>query len=120
MRSQIASCRLALRRLEELFNKYGTETMLAAIQQIFTETEEKCRKIVAQIPDGVYEAESFYGRQRRAQGRPPRDQGQGQVDGERHDHRPFRVFAERKAAINSRTLAGARVAYKAMTCRSTP
>ena len=31
----------------------------SAIQRIFAETEMKCRKVVSEIPDGVYEAESF-------------------------------------------------------------
>ena len=40
--------------------------MLAAIDQIFDETETKCRNVVAQLPDGVYEAEAFARRRRRA------------------------------------------------------
>ena len=57
LQSQMAACRLAERRLDELFDKYGRETMLAAIDQIFDETERKCRNVVAKIPDGVYEAD---------------------------------------------------------------
>ncbi len=45
--------------LDELFERYGRDTMLAAIAQIFDETEARCRNVVADIPDGVYEAESF-------------------------------------------------------------
>ena len=56
MKSQMAACRLAARRIDELFDKYGRDTMLAAIAQIFDETEQKCRNVVAQLPDGVYEA----------------------------------------------------------------
>ena len=32
--------------LDELFDKYGSETMLAAIEHIFDETEQKCRNVV--------------------------------------------------------------------------
>src|SRR5204863_3673807 len=56
LKSQMAACRLATRRMDELFEKYGKETMLAAIAQIFDETEQKCRNVVAKLPDGVYEA----------------------------------------------------------------
>ena len=39
MKSQMAACRLAARRMDELFDKYGRETILQAIEQIFDETE---------------------------------------------------------------------------------
>jgi N-methylhydantoinase B len=115
MKSQMAACRLAARRMDELFDKYGKDTILAAIARIFAETETKCRNVVARLPDGIYEAEAAL-----------------DDDGLRKDER-VRVHAkvtiakghmtidlsgcsgERRAAINSRTLAGARVAYKALT-----
>ncbi|WP_414772683.1 hydantoinase B/oxoprolinase family protein, partial [Escherichia coli] len=52
----MAACRLAARRMDELFDKYGKDTILVAISQIFDETEQKCRNVVANLPDGVYEA----------------------------------------------------------------
>src|SRR5260370_3690947 len=58
MKSQMAACRLAARRMDELFDKYGKDTILAAIDRIFDETETKCRNVVSQLPDGVYEAAS--------------------------------------------------------------
>src|SRR5437660_6425342 len=58
MKSQMAACRLAARRMDELFDKYGRDTILAAIARIFDETELKCRNVVSQLADGVYEAES--------------------------------------------------------------
>jgi len=115
LNSQIASCRLGTRRLDELFRRYGRDTVLKAIARIFDETEAKCRKVVERLADGVYEAESFF-----------------DDDGVTPDER-VRIHAkvtvksggmiidlsgcssERKAAVNSRTLAGARVAYKALT-----
>ena len=115
MKSQMAACRLAARRMDELFDKYGRETILAAIAQIFDETERKCRNVVAQLPDGVYEAVASI-------------DDDGLI---RDEEVPIHVkitikgsdmtidlsgcSAERKAAINSRTYAGARVAYKALT-----
>ena len=58
MKSQMAACRLAARRMDELFDKYGKATILAAIDRIFDETETKCRNVVARLADGVYEAEA--------------------------------------------------------------
>src|SRR2546423_2685199 len=58
MKSQMAACRLAARRMDELFDKYGRETILKAIARIFDETEQKCRNVVAQLADGIYEAAS--------------------------------------------------------------
>jgi N-methylhydantoinase B len=115
MKSQMAACRLAARRLDELFDKYGRDTLLAAIDQIFDETERKCRNVVAALPDGVYEASSSI------------DDDGVIKDEEVPIHVKVTVksggmtidlsgcSAERKAAINSRTYAGARVAYKALT-----
>src|SRR3954471_13318057 len=115
MKSQMAACRPAASRMDELFDKNGKDTILAAISQIFDETEQKCRNVVAQIPDGSYEAEASI-------------DDDGLI---RDEEVPIRVkitikgsgmtidlsgcSAERKAAINSRTYAGARVAYKALT-----
>ena len=115
MKSQMAACRLAARRMDELFDKYGRNTVLAAIAQIFDETETKCRNVVAQLPDGVYEAESALDDDGVIKGAPVRihvkvtvAKGEMTVD-------LSGCSGERKAGINSRTLAGARVAYKALT-----
>jgi len=114
MRSQIAACRLAFRRLDELFLKFGRDTMLAAIQRIFAETEIKCRNVVSTIPDGVYEAESFLddgalrNERIRIHARVTVAHGGMTID-------LSGCSAEQKSGINSRTFAGARVAYKALT-----
>src|SRR6185312_3931532 len=58
MKSQMAACRLAARRMDELFDKYGKDTLLAAIAQIFDETERKCRNVVRTLANGGYEADA--------------------------------------------------------------
>src|ERR1700730_9676195 len=120
MRSQIAACRLAFRRLDELFGKFGRDTILSAIERIFAESETKCRKVVSEIPDGVYEAESFLdsdgmlpNERVRIHARVTVAQGEMTID-------LSGCSAERKSGINSRTLAGARVAYKALTAPLDP
>ena len=115
MKSQMAACRLAQRRMDELFDKYGRNTILAAIDRIFDETERKCRNVVAQLADGVYEAEAALDDDGMLKGEPVPikvkvtiAKGQMTID-------LSGCSKERKAAINSRTMAGARVAYKALT-----
>ena len=117
MRSQIAACKLAHRRLDELFDKFGQTTMMEAIEYIFLETEKRCRKGVSGFPSGVYEAEAFLdddgvkkGERVRVHAKVTVDQETGSMEIDLSG-----CSAERKAGINSRTLAGARVAYKSLT-----
>jgi N-methylhydantoinase B len=115
MRSQIAACKLAERRLAELYGRYGAPTIAGALERIFDETEQKCRLVVAGIPDGTYEAEAYLDH-----------------DGtDRESTVPIRVRVvvsgtdltidltkcslERRGAMNARTLAGAYIAYKGIT-----
>jgi len=120
MRSQIAACNLAARRLDELFGKYGVETMSAAIERIFDETETKCRNWVETIPDGVYEAESFLDHDGLGGDETVPIRAKVTVAGRDMTIDLSGCSAERKSAINSRTYAAARVAYKALTAPMEP
>jgi len=115
MKSQMAACRLAARRLDELFGKYGRDTILAAIRQIFDETERKCRNVVESLPDGVYEASASIDDDGVRKGEPVPIHVKITIDGGAMTIDLSGCSLERKAGINSRTLAGARVAYKALT-----
>jgi N-methylhydantoinase B len=55
--AQIACVRTGQRRLDAIVDKYGKETILAARDEIFAQTERFEREAVAAIPDGVYDAE---------------------------------------------------------------
>jgi N-methylhydantoinase B len=119
LRSQVAACQLAERRLVDLHRRYGTDVVESAITTIFEQTEQKCRRAVEEMPDGVYEAESF-------------------LDGDPGDRTPIeirvkitisggdmeidlsRCSEQRTTGINGRTLAGALVAYKALTAPDDP
>ncbi|WP_201318572.1 hydantoinase B/oxoprolinase family protein [Paenibacillus sp. EPM92] len=120
MRAQIAACRLAERRLDELIAKYGHETFLQYVEAIFAKTEEKCRKIVAKIPDGVYEAESFMDDDGFNLDEPVRIHARVTVSGEEMTIDLSGCSEHRKGAINGRTLAGAMVAYKGLTAPLDP
>ena len=115
MKSQMAACRLAARRMDELFDKYGRETILAAIARIFDETEQKCRNVVAQLPDGIYEASASIDDDGVRKDEPVPIKVTVTIKGSSMTIDLSGCSAERKAGINSRTLAGARVAYKALT-----
>jgi N-methylhydantoinase B len=115
MKSQMAACRLATRRMDELFGKYGHDTILAAIDRIFDETERKCRNVVTQLPDGVYEAAASIDDDGVRKGEPVPIHVKVTIKGSSMTIDLSGCSGERKAGINSRTLAGARVAYKALT-----
>jgi N-methylhydantoinase B len=59
LRAQIAACRLGERRLQDLFTKYGADTVHACIALNWDQSERMVREEIAKFPDGVYEAESF-------------------------------------------------------------
>jgi N-methylhydantoinase B len=115
MKSQMAACRLAARRMDELFDKYGRDTILAAIEQIFDETETKCRNVVSQLADGVYEAAAALDEDGVTRGEPVPIHAKVTIDKGSMTIDLSGCSKERRAAVNSRTLAGARVAYKALT-----
>ena len=120
LRSQIAACRLGNRRADELFERYGRDTVMAAIRQVFDETEQRCRNAVKQIADGVYEAESFIDDTGENPPEPVRinakitvKQGQMTID-------LSECSKERPHGPNCRSLAGARIAYKGITAPLDP
>jgi N-methylhydantoinase B len=120
MKSQMAACRLALRRMDELFDKYGRDTVLAAIAQIFDETELKCRNVVAKLADGVYEAETAFDDDGVLKGEPVPIRVKVTISKGDMIIDLSGTSRERKAAMNSRTLAAAHVAYKALTAPLDP
>ncbi|CAM5643882.1 5-oxoprolinase [Streptomyces tanashiensis] len=56
MRAQVACARTGARRFAEIVRRWGLQTVLAARDAIFTQTERLEREQIAAIPDGVYEA----------------------------------------------------------------
>jgi N-methylhydantoinase B len=59
LRAQIAAVKTGERRMLELLRKHGRDSVLAAIDRIFEQSDAAARTVVAQIPDGEYSAESF-------------------------------------------------------------
>lgn len=59
MNAQIAASETGISRVGELFSRFGLETIKAARDQIYRQTEEQERAEIALLPDGVYSAEGF-------------------------------------------------------------
>jgi N-methylhydantoinase B len=115
LRSQMAACTLAERRLEELFSRYGSETVRIAIERIFDDAERKCRLIVEQIPDGTYHAESFLDDDGVEKGVRVPIVVDVVVKGSDLTIDFTKGSMQRRGGINGRTLAGAYIAYKGLT-----
>lgn len=119
LRSQLAACRLGERRFCELLDRYGRDTVFAVIARIYAETEAKCRAAVAEIPDGVYEAEAFIDG---SPGTPPYEiKVKVTVAGSDMEIDLSGCSPQREnGALNSRTYAGGYIAYKALTAPQEP
>lgn len=115
LKSQIAACRLAERRMEEILRRYGRDVVAEAIERIFVQTEARCRTVVDKMADGVYEAESLFGGHPLDNGEPISIKVKVTVQGSDMAIDLTGCSRERRAPVNARTLAGAYVAYKAMT-----
>ena len=115
LRAQIASCNLGVKRLEELCMKYGLSTVFESIAQIFTETEARCRKVIAEFQDGTFEYESFFDDSASKIDGPIRIKATVTVAGDQMTIDLSECSKQRNSVINGRTLAGPYIAYKALT-----
>jgi N-methylhydantoinase B len=59
MNAQIASNVIGVRRVEDVFRRFGLETVLAGIEALFAYSEARMRAAIAKLNDGVYENEDF-------------------------------------------------------------
>ena len=115
MRGQIAACTLAGRHLSDLYRRYGTATIRASIEEIFNQTERRCRLAVAELPDGTYEADSVYDNDGVELDKPVPVRVKVIVSGTDMSIDLTGCSLERKGGINARTLAAPYIAYKAFT-----
>ena len=58
-RAQLAAVKTGERRFLDMLRKYGRDDVLGGIEAIMDQSEALARARVSEIPDGVYEAESF-------------------------------------------------------------
>ena len=57
MHAQIAACRMGERRYQAILDKFGLETVRAAVEVYFAQAEQLDREVIGRIPDGEYFAE---------------------------------------------------------------
>lgn len=60
LRAQIAACRIGDRGLGELVKRYGRETFLHCVREIWRQSETLAREQVGKIKAGKYEAEALF------------------------------------------------------------
>jgi N-methylhydantoinase B/oxoprolinase/acetone carboxylase alpha subunit len=58
--AMVAACRQGEKRLKELINRYGVDTVLSVAEDWMDYSEAMIRKQIAALPDGVYEAPIGY------------------------------------------------------------
>ncbi|HXG52782.1 MAG TPA: hydantoinase B/oxoprolinase family protein [candidate division Zixibacteria bacterium] len=56
--AQIAATRLCEQRVVALLDKYGKDTVLAAVEEMMARTEKAVRAAIEKIPDGTYDGEA--------------------------------------------------------------
>jgi N-methylhydantoinase B len=120
LKSQVAACRLAERRLEEILARYGRDTVEQTIERIFDQTEARCRAEIAKLPDGVYEAESLFGGSPLDRNEPVQIKVRVVIAGSDMTVDLTQCSLQRRAPINARTLAAPLIAYKAITLPNDP
>ena len=54
LRAQVAACHGGLKRLDELFAKYGADVVLAAKEHLFRQAERQLQRALERVPDGRY------------------------------------------------------------------
>lgn len=59
LNAQVAACRLGIRRVVEMFERHGAESVVRAFDDIVLRTEERFRRVIATLPDGSWAFEDF-------------------------------------------------------------
>ncbi len=120
MRAQFAACRLAEERLRELVGRYGRATFEQTVDELFAESEARCRRVIERFPDGEYCAESQLDHDFGDDRQPLEIKVKVTVSGSDLTIDLTGCSSQRKTAVNGRTLAGAYIAYKALTTPREP
>ncbi len=59
LRAQVGAAKAGEKRMQEMIEKYGRESVLGAMESIFDQSDAAARTEISKLPDGIYEAESF-------------------------------------------------------------
>ena len=58
-RAMLATCRIAERRVHELWRRYGRDTVMACIERNIRRTADRMSAFIRRVPDGTYYAEDY-------------------------------------------------------------
>lgn len=118
MNAQVAAGRTGELRLRALFDRFGAETISAARDEIFRQTEQLERQAVRALADGEYEAEGFLDND--GLGSPPlRVKVKVTIAGDSMAVDLAGSAPQARGPVNcgfTQTVAAARVAYKLLIC----
>src|SRR5205085_854629 len=59
LRAQVGAAQLGVRRLKEICERFGVETVRTAVKSIIGFAKRRFREEVARWPDGVYESDAY-------------------------------------------------------------
>ena len=59
LRSQVGAAQLGVRRLEEIIERYGADTVLGSVEANIADTARRFHEEIASWPDGTYEADAY-------------------------------------------------------------
>jgi N-methylhydantoinase B len=82
IRAQVAAARTGARRLAMLAERYGTAVFLETVADLIAYAARRTRQRIAELPDGVWEAEGYLDDDGRALGEPVRVHARVIVDGD--------------------------------------
>ena len=122
LNAQIAAGRTGEQRLRALFDRFGPDTVWAARDQIFRQTEERERRAVRAIGDGLYEAEGCLDDDGLGNGPVPVKVAV-EVRGDRMTIDLNGSGEQTEGPVNcgfTQTVAAARVAFKLLVCSEEP
>jgi N-methylhydantoinase B len=120
LRAQIAAVKAGERRFLEMIEKYGREQVLASVRAIMDQSEAIARARVREIPDGVYEAESFMDDDGVAVGKRIPIRVRVEVKGDRMKVDLSEVAAQVAGFYNSGETAGLSCCQVAFKCLTSP
>jgi N-methylhydantoinase B len=82
LRAQVAAGRTGVGRLTLLAERYGTDVLLDTVSELIAYAARRTRQRIAELPDGVWEAEGYLDNDGREFGEPVRLHARIVVDGE--------------------------------------
>jgi len=115
LRAQLAACSAGSRRVEDLVARYGIDEVRRCLDRIFDDSEMRCRRAIEKIPDGEYEAEGWLDHDFVKRDERVMIVAKVTIDGSDMTVDLTGSARERRSGINSRSRAGAYIAYKGLT-----